>query len=118
MTDQPPDAHTLAGMIQQAWNEAFTAPCNTPVDYQQARLAAETALAAIAVAKPHWTEKFGPVVLCEHGQSPPQGMAAIITERDQLRSALQRLADDGNLEARDLLAAIPSADDDNDKAAR
>jgi hypothetical protein len=60
MTDPLPDAHTLARKIQQAWNEAFTAPCNTPVDYQQARVAAETVLVTVSAAKPHWTEKFGP----------------------------------------------------------
>jgi hypothetical protein len=33
-------------------------------------------------------------------------VAAIIAERNQLRAALQQLADDGNLEVRDRLAAI------------
>ena len=38
-----------------------------------------------------------------------QGWAKLAAERDQLREVLQWLADDGNLEARDRLAAITRA---------
>jgi hypothetical protein len=42
-------------------------------------------VAAIAAYKPRWTEKLGPVVLCEHEQDAAPELAAITAERDALR---------------------------------
>ena len=36
--------HDLAMKVQQAWDEEFTRPPNTGVDYRQARIAVETVL--------------------------------------------------------------------------
>lgn len=104
------DYHAAWEAAAQAAIEAFAQQpaivhVSTPLTEQDERELRAKITAAITTGKPTVLHEPAPELAAARDASDLE-VASIIAERNQLRMALQRLADDGNLEARDRLAAI------------